>query len=282
MDAVVAALARGSTPEPHSDDGDGDTDDEVAQHTDGASEGDQSSEPNFTITEYQLLHRAVFSPTAGPEELKQLLEKGIDVDCTDHAGSTNLMMAINGGKGERATLLIRAGADVTKVNAAGLSAFHIAAAKPALIQLKQLSQAGAESIDGLRAALKAKSDTGKTPKDCAKDPQTRAWLERLEAASDGELELFACGKSLETAAATLAPPTPPRTLGTYAPIAAGLLSTAVDVATWGVDSVTREFYEALDDAAGTLEYIRPGGDDSKVLRNWLEAPVWANSGALGF
>ena len=89
MDAVVAALARGSTPEPHSDDGDGDTDDEVAQHTDGASEGeqyDQSSEPNFTITEYQLLHRAVFSPTAGPEELKQLLEKGIDVDCTDHAG----------------------------------------------------------------------------------------------------------------------------------------------------------------------------------------------------
>ena len=282
MDAVVAALARGSTPEPHSDDGDGDTDDEVAQHTDGASEGDQSSEPNFTITEYQLLHRAVFSPTAGPEELKQLLEKGIDVDCTDHAGYTNLMMAINGGKGERATLLIRAGADVTKVNAAGLSAFHIAAAKPALIQLKQLAQAGAESIDGLRAALKAKGDTGKTPKDCAKDPQTRAWLERLEAASDGELELFACGKSLETAAATLAPPTPPRTLGTYAPIAAGLLSTAVDVATWGVDSVTREFYEALDDAAGTLEYIRPGGDDSKVLRNWLEAPVWANSGALGF
>ena len=90
MDAVVAALARGSTPEPHSDDGDGDTDDEVAQHTE-ASEGeqnDQSSEPgvNFTITEYQLLHRAVFSPTAGPEELKQLLEKGIDVDCTDHAG----------------------------------------------------------------------------------------------------------------------------------------------------------------------------------------------------
>ena len=282
MDAVVAALARGSTPEPHSDDGDGDTDDEVAQHTDGASEGEQSSEPNFTITEYQLLHRAVFSPTAGPEELKQLLEKGIDVDCTDHAGYTNLMMAINGGKGERATLLIRAGADVTKVNAAGLSAFHIAAAKPALIQLKQLAQAGAESIDGLRAALKAKGDTGKTPKDCAKDPQTRAWLERLEAASDGELELFACGKSLETAAATLAPPTPPRTLGTYAPIAAGLLSTAVDVATWGVDSVTREFYEALDDAAGTLEYIRPGGDDSKVLRNWLEAPVWANSGALGF
>ena len=281
MDAVVAALARGSTPEPHSDDGDGDTDDEVAQHTDGASDG--ASEPgHFTITEYQLLHRAVFSPTAGPEELKQLLEKGIDVDCTDHAGSTNLMMAINGGKGERATLLIRAGADVTKVNAAGLSAFHIAAAKPALIQLKQLAQAGAESIDGLRAALKAKSDTGKTPKDCAKDPQTRAWLERLEAASDGELELFACGKSLETAAATLAPPTPPRTLGTYAPIAAGLLSTAVDVATWGVDSVTREFYEALDDAAGTLEYIRPGGDDSKVLRNWLEAPVWANSGALGF
>ena len=192
------------------------------------------------------------------------------------------MMAINGGKGEHATLLIRAGADVTKVNAAGLSAFHIAAAKPALIQLKQLSQAGAESIDGLRAALKAKGDTGKTPKDCAKDPQTRAWLERLEAASDGELELFACGKSLETAAATLAPPTPPRTLGTYAPIAAGLLSTAVDVATWGVESVTREFYEALDDAAGTLEYIRPGGDDSKVLRNWLEAPVWANSGALGF
>ena len=62
------------------------------------------------------------------------------------------MMAINGGKGERATLLIRAGADVTKVNAAGLSAFHIAAAKPALIQLKQLAQAGAESIDGLRAA----------------------------------------------------------------------------------------------------------------------------------
>ena len=61
MDAVVAALARGSTPEPHSDDGDGDTDDEVAQHTD-ASEGeqyDQSSGPgNFTITEYQLLHRA--------------------------------------------------------------------------------------------------------------------------------------------------------------------------------------------------------------------------------
>lgn len=286
MDAVVAALARGSTPEPHSDDGDGDTDDEVAQHTDGASEGeqyDQSSEPgNFTITEYQLLHRAVFSPTAGPEELKQLLEKGIDVDCTDHAGYTNLMMAINGGKGERATLLIRAGADVTKVNAAGLSAFHIAAAKPALIQLKQLAQAGAESIDGLRAALKAKGDTGKTPKDCAKDPQTRAWLERLEAASDGELELFACGKSLETAAATLAPPTPPRTLGTHAPIVAGLLSTAVDVATWGVDSVTREFYEALDDAAGTLEYIRPGGDDSKVLRNWLEAPVWANSGALGF
>ena len=281
MDAVVAALARGSTPEPHSDDGDGDTDDEVAQHTDGASNG--ASEPgHFTITEYQLLHRAVFSPTAGPEELKQLLEKGIDVDCTDHAGSTNLMMAINGGKGERATLLIRAGADVTKVNAAGLSAFHIAAAKPALIQLKQLAQAGAESIDGLRAALKAKSDTGKTPKDCAKDPQTRAWLERLEAASDGELELFACGKSLETAAATLAPPTPPRTLSTYAPIAAGLLSTAVDVATWGVDSVTREFYEALDDAAGTLEYIRPGGDDSKVLRNWLEAPVWANSGALGF
>ena len=198
------------------------------------------------------------------------------------AGDTNLMMAIDGGKGERATLLIRAGADVTKVNAAGLSAFHIAAAKPALIQLKQLAQAGAESIDGLRAALKAKGDTGKTPKDCAKDPQTRAWLERLEAASDGELELFACGKSLETAAATLAPPTPPRTLGTYAPIAAGLLSTAVDVATWGVDSVTREFYEALDDAAGTLEYIRPGGDDSKVLRNWLEAPVWANSGALGF
>ena len=197
-------------------------------------------------------------------------------------GYTNLMMAIDGGKGERATLLIRAGADVTKVNAAGLSAFHIAAAKPALIQLKQLAQAGAESIDGLRAALKAKGDTGKTPKDCAKDPQTRAWLERLEAASDGELELFACGKSLETAAATLAPPTPPRTLGTYAPIAAGLLSTAVDVATWGVDSVTREFYEALDDAAGTLEYIRPGGDDSKVLRNWLEAPVWANSGALGF
>ena len=281
MDAVVAALARGSTPEPHSDDGDGDTDDEVAQHTDGASDG-ASERGHFTITEYQLLHRAVFSPTAGPEELKQLLEKGIDVDCTDHAGYTNLMMAINGGKGERATLLIRAGADVTKVNAAGLSAFHIAAAKPALIQLKQLAQAGAESIDGLRAALKAKGDTGKTPKDCAKDPQTRAWLERLEAASDGELELFACGKSLETAAATLAPPTPPRTLGTYAPIAAGLLSTAVDVATWGVDSVTREFYEALDDAAGTLEYIRPGGDDSKVLRNWLEAPVWANSGALGF
>ena len=88
MDAVVAALARGSTPEPHSDDGDGDTDDEVAQHTDGASEGeqyDQSSEP-FTLSEYQLLHRAVFSPTAGPEELKQLLEKGIDVDCTAHAG----------------------------------------------------------------------------------------------------------------------------------------------------------------------------------------------------
>ena len=85
MDAVVAALARGSTPEPHSDDGDGDTDDEVAQHTDGASEGeqyDQSSEPgNFTITEYQLLQLC-----AGPEELKQLLEKGIDVDCTDHAG----------------------------------------------------------------------------------------------------------------------------------------------------------------------------------------------------
>ena len=50
------------------------------------------------------------------------------------------MLAINGGKGERATLLIRAGADVTKVNAAGLSAFHIAAAKPALIQLKQLAQ----------------------------------------------------------------------------------------------------------------------------------------------
>jgi hypothetical protein len=192
------------------------------------------------------------------------------------------MMAINGGKGERATLLIRAGADVTKVNAAGLSAFHIAAAKPALIQLKQLAQAGADSIDGLRAALKAKDDTGKSPKDCAKDPQTRAWLERLEAASDGELELFACGKSLETAAATLAPPTPPRTLDTYAPIAAGLLSTAVDVATWGVDSVTREFYEALDDAAGTLEYIRPWGDDSKVLRNWMEPPVWAISGALGF
>ena len=87
MDAVVAALARGSTPEPHSDDGDGDTDDEVAQHTDGASEGEQYSEPgNFAITEYQLLCAAVFSPTAGPEELKQLLEKGIDVDCTDHAG----------------------------------------------------------------------------------------------------------------------------------------------------------------------------------------------------
>lgn len=89
MDAVVAALARGST-QPHFDDQDGDTDDEVAQHTDGASEGDQydqSSEPgNFTITEYQLLHRAVFSPTAGQEELKQLLEKDIDVDCTDHAG----------------------------------------------------------------------------------------------------------------------------------------------------------------------------------------------------
>ena len=89
MDPIVTALAAGSTSEPHFDDQDGDTDDEVAQHTDGASEGeqyDQSSEPDFTITEYKQLHRAVFSPTAGPEELKQLLEKGIDVDCTDHAG----------------------------------------------------------------------------------------------------------------------------------------------------------------------------------------------------
>jgi len=285
MDPIVAALAAGSTPESHFDDQDGETDDEVAQHTDGASEGEQSPGHNpgtFTITEYQLLHRAVFSPTAGPEELKQLLEKGIDVDCTDHAGYTNLMMAINSGKGERATVLIRAGADVTKVNASGLSAFHFAAAKPALVQLKQLAQAGADSIDGLRAALAAENDMGKTPKDCAKDPQTRAWLDRLEAASDGELELFACGKSLETATATLAPPTPPRTLDTYVPVAASLLSMAVDVATWGVDSVTREFFEAWDDATGTMEYIKPGGDDSKVLRNWVEAPVWANSGALGF
>ena len=68
------------------------------------------------------------------------------------------MMAINSGKGERATLLIRAGADVTKLNAAGLSAFHFAAAKPALVQLKQLAQAGADSIDGLRAALAAEND----------------------------------------------------------------------------------------------------------------------------
>ena len=90
MDPIVAALAAGSTPESHFDDQDGETDDEVAQHTDGASEGEQSPGHNpgtFTITEYQLLHRAVFSPTAGPEELKQLLEKGIDVDCTDHAGA---------------------------------------------------------------------------------------------------------------------------------------------------------------------------------------------------
>jgi|TARA_B110000196_G_scaffold279342_1_gene258897 hypothetical protein len=91
MDPIVTALAAGSTSEPHFDDQDGDTDDEVAQHTDGASEGeqyDQSDTPGtFTITEYQLLHRAVFSPTAGSEELKELLQKGIDVDCTDHAGA---------------------------------------------------------------------------------------------------------------------------------------------------------------------------------------------------
>ena len=61
MDPIVRALAAGSTPEPPFDDQDGDTDDEVAQHTDGASEGEQYDQSNnagtFTITEYQLLHR---------------------------------------------------------------------------------------------------------------------------------------------------------------------------------------------------------------------------------
>ena len=74
------------------DDLDWDTDGEVAQHTDGASEGDQYDQSvhqstGFSISEYQLLHRAVFSPAEGTEELRQLLDKGTDVDCTDHAGS---------------------------------------------------------------------------------------------------------------------------------------------------------------------------------------------------
>ena len=191
------------------------------------------------------------------------------------------MVAINSGKSERATCLIRAGADVTKVNASGFSAFHWAAAKPDVRALKQLAQAGASSIDGLRAALALETDMGKTPKDLATDPHARAWPERLEAASDGELELFACGKSLETATATLAPPTPPRTMDTVAPIAASLLSMAVDVAAWGADSLTREFFDAWDEATGTMD-IKQVGDDPKALRGWVEAPVWANSGALGF
>ena len=196
------------------------------------------------------------------------------------AGYTNLMVAINSGKSERATVLIRAGADVTKVNDSGFSAFHWAAAKGDVRALKQLAQAGASSIDGLRAALASRTDMGKTPKELATDPHSRTWLERLEVASDGELELFACGKSLETATATLAPPTPPRSA---APIAASLLSMAVDVATWGADSLTREFFEAWDEASGANLDSKRGGDDSKRRRcGWAEAPVWATSGALGF
>ena len=190
------------------------------------------------------------------------------------AGYTCLMVAINSGKGEHATCLIRAGADVTKVNVSGISAFHWAAAKPDVRALKQLAQAGASSIDGLRAALASETDMGKTPKDLATDPHARAWLERLEAASDGELELFACGKSLETASATLAPPTPPRTMVTVAPIAASLLSMA-----WGVDSLTRAFLDAWDEATGTMD-IKQVGDDPKALHGLV--PVWAKSGALGF
>ena len=92
MDPVVTALAASSTPEPHfgTDDRSGDMDDEVAQHTNAASEGDSHDHSNdtaYTITEYQLLHRAVFSPAEGTEEVKQLLDKGTDIDCTDHAGA---------------------------------------------------------------------------------------------------------------------------------------------------------------------------------------------------
>jgi len=296
MDAIVAAVAASSMPESGADDqgGDTDADDEVAKLSDAAQARDQhdhaSGTADHTITEYKLLHRAIFSPTDGTEDLRELIDSGIDIDCTDDAGYTSLMVAINSGKGERATVLIRAGADVTKVNVSGFSAFHWAAAKADVRALKQLAQAGAASIDGLRAALAAKTDTGKTPKDLAADPRARVWLERLELASYAELELFACGKSLETATATLAPPSPPRSV---APIAASLLTMAVDVAAWGTDSLTREFFDATDRLlwdgsdevldGDSITISKPGPDDPKALRSsWAEAPVWASSGALGF
>ena len=110
------------------------------------------------MAEFQRLHQAVSSPTAGTHELQELLRSGAvsTVDASDPAGYTCLMLAIKSGKGDRALLLLQAGADCTLVNASGWSSFHWAASTNDVRVLTSLVQrACVASPKALRAALAA-------------------------------------------------------------------------------------------------------------------------------
>ena len=99
---------------------------------------------------------------AGPEEVRQLIQDGADVNAKDEDGWTPLMLAAaHNSNPEVLKVLIEAGADVNAKDTDGLTPLMLAAQhNPNPKALTALLEAGADA--------KAKNNEGKTALDCAR------------------------------------------------------------------------------------------------------------------
>ena len=95
--------------------------------------------------------------------LRLLLRKGADVNATDEAGWTPLMLAVRSSRQAAVEALLEAGADAAAQNRQGATAVHLAAVngKPAICSC--LAQRAPAALGVLNAEGKTAAELAKTP-----------------------------------------------------------------------------------------------------------------------